>query len=107
MLVIESHRHEINRLHHKAFARATEAMESAKRAGELLLELKKALPHGNFKKWIQANLEVSVRQAQRYMAVAQDKPIAIREIAAKSDTVSLLPSETSVDRKSTRLNSSH
>ncbi len=81
---------QINHHHMQAHQKAIEAVEEARKAGFLLLELKKALPHGSFHKWIEANLTVSVRQAQRYIAVAQGKTVPIRQLAGKHDTVSHL-----------------
>ena len=79
---------EINRLHQLATKTAAEAVEHAKQAGELLMKVKAQLRYGQFVKWIEENLVVSLRQAQRYMAVAQGKPIPVRELAAKNDMVS-------------------
>jgi len=61
---------EINEHHAIAIAKAGEAVHHAKEAGRLLLEVKAALPHGEFGKWMEQNITVSVRQAQRYIAVA-------------------------------------
>jgi hypothetical protein len=82
---------EINRLHQLASKTAAEAVEHAKQAGELLIEVKAQLRHGQFYPWIDKNLTVSPRQAQRYMAVAQGKPLPVLELAAKCDTMSHLP----------------
>ena len=79
---------EINRLHQLATKSASDAIEYAKQAGELLLQVKAQLPYGAFGGWIEQNLSVSARQAQRYMAVAQGKPIPVRELAARNDTMS-------------------
>ena len=81
---------EINRHHGLAVARAGEAIQHVIAAGKLLLEVKAALPHGQFGEWMAANIQVSARQAQRYIAVAQGKPLPVRAIAAKNDTVSYL-----------------
>ena len=92
---------EINRLHKLANQAAHEAIDYAKQTGLLLLEVKRQLAHGEFGKWIQDNLEVSSRQAQRYMQVASGKTIAVRELAGKNDTVSHLNrvfSETELDQ---------
>jgi len=81
---------EINEHHAIATAKAGEAIQHAKAAGRLLLEVKAALPHGEFGKWLEQNITVSVRQAQRYIAVAEGKQVPMRELASKSDTVSHL-----------------
>lgn len=85
----------INLEHSNALKHADCAISHAKRAGELLLEAKKHLPHGQFAEWILANVTVSPRQAQRYMAAALGKPTPIRAITqkAKNDTVSYLPTQ--------------
>jgi hypothetical protein len=76
--------------HDQATKNATSAIEHAKAAGKLLLELKKTLPHGQFILWIRENCRISERHAQRYMAVAQGKPLPIRKLLVKNDTVSHL-----------------
>jgi len=90
MLTFESHGQEINRLHLLAHAAANDAMEHAKAAGVLLLEMKNRLKHGQFQHWVLENAQVSLRQAQRYMAAAQGKTIPLRMLIEKNDTVSLL-----------------
>ena len=89
---------EINRLHQLATKTASEAVEYAKQAGQLLLNVKVQLPYGAFGNWIDQNLTVSSRQAQRYMAVAQGKQIAVRELASKYDKVSQLPRNDTVSQ---------
>ena len=91
---------EINRLHNLANKTADEAFEYAKQAGELLLIVKAQLRYGQFVQWVEENLTVSPRQAQRYMAVAQGKPIPIRELTAKYDTVSQVPRNDTVSHLS-------
>jgi hypothetical protein len=75
---------EINREHKLACAHAGVAIEHARLAGALLLQVKDALPHGQFLPWIEENIAVTPRQAQRYMAAALGKPMPVRAI--KSDT---------------------
>ena len=82
---------EINAEHDAAQDHAGKAIEHAQRAGQLLLDAKADLKHGEFQGWVESNLRVSVRQAQRYMRAAQGKPMTARGI--KNDTVSHLPSE--------------
>jgi hypothetical protein len=90
MLSTQSIIDQINTHHQNAIKQAQKAIESAKAAGELLLQVKASLPHGTFTSWIKDNLNVSDRQAQRYMAVAQGKPVPLRKLADKTDTVSVL-----------------
>lgn len=80
---------EITEAHALATKYADQAIEHAKRAGQLLLEVKAQLPHGEFLPWLAENVSVSERQAQRYMRAARGKPVTARQI--KNDTVSHLP----------------
>ncbi len=90
---IESLAADIEHEHGLAVNHAQTAIKHAKRAGELLLQVKAGLPHGTFLPWVAANLTISARQAQRYMRAAQGKPLPARKIAAlpKCDTASYLP----------------
>lgn len=81
---------EINRFHSLAFSKAEEAIDAAKNAGELLLEVKKSLQHGQLQRWIETNCQFSVRQAQRYMSVALNKDVPIQALTLKNDTMSHL-----------------
>ncbi len=80
---------EVNAEHAAALRHAGDAVEHARRAGEVLLRAKAELPHGNFLPWLSNNCAVSERQAQRYMSTAQGKRLPLRAI--KNDTVSDLP----------------
>ena len=81
---------QINLIHAIACSKAEEAMNLAKEAGELLLEVKKSLKHGEFQEWLEANCSCSVRQAQRYMSVALNKSVAIQDLTLKNDKMSHL-----------------
>lgn len=72
---------EINREHSLAMNHADRAIDHAKRAGALLLQVKNSLPHGEFLPWLAANITVSVRQSQRYIRAALGKPMPVRAIA--------------------------
>jgi DNA N-6-adenine-methyltransferase (Dam)/Protein of unknown function (DUF3102) len=61
---------EIEREHAAAARDARSAMEHAIRCGELLLQAKAALAHGEWLPWLEANTTVSARQSQRYMRLA-------------------------------------
>lgn len=80
---------EINRWHALASEHAEKAIEHARRAGALLLQVKGKLLHGEFLPWVLANVHVTPRQAQRYMAAAAGKPLPVRAI--KNDTLSHFP----------------
>jgi len=88
MLTLETIIAQINNHHRLAFRQANDAVENAKAAGLLLLQVKASMPHGQWTAWVKANLEVSDRQAQRYIAVAQGKTVPLRKLAGKTDTVS-------------------
>ena len=82
---------DINHHHELACLRAGEAINHAIEAGKLLLKVKARLPHGELGRWMQSNLKVTERQAQRYMAAAQGKPVPVRAIAANTTPESVLP----------------
>lgn len=81
---------EINRLDELAKTHANQAIDYARQAGELLLKIRRNLPHGQWTVWVQANVKVSLRQAQRYLAIAEGKAVPVRGLTGKNDTVSLL-----------------
>jgi len=81
---------QINELDALAKSHANEAIDYARKAGDLLLQIKNSLPHGQFTPWLLENVSVSPRQAQRYMAVAEGKPMPVRKLASKNDMLSLL-----------------
>ncbi len=58
--------------HEAAQTSARQAVAHAIRAGELLLQAKAALPHGEFGPWLTANVEFSERTAQGYMRLARE-----------------------------------
>ena len=53
----------------------SEGVQHALKAGELLLEAKKQVQHGNWLGWLQESFEFSVRTAQLYMRVAREYPL--------------------------------
>lgn len=79
---------QINHHHRLATDHASKAINHAVTIGNLLLEVKAQLPHGEYTPWIETHLEVSPRQARRYVDAALGKTISPRQI--KSDTVSVL-----------------
>lgn len=92
MINLESHGQEINRLHQLAHQLAADAVVNAVAAGDLLLEAKRELKHGQFQQWVKKTVNVSLRQAQRYMAAAEGKRLALTRllISGKNDMVSHL-----------------
>lgn len=61
---------EIQAEHDAARRCASEAVAHAIRAGEMLLQVKAALPHGAFGPWLAANVDFSDRTARGYMRLA-------------------------------------
>jgi hypothetical protein len=55
----------------EANAAATSAVEHARRAGELLIEAKGACAHGEWNRWLEANVGVSDRTVRLYMQLAR------------------------------------
>ena len=98
MNALTSSAENINKLHELATSTANEAIHYAKELGEMLLEAKKLIPHGGFTRWIERNLTVSPRQAQRYMAVASGKDLKLSELTHKNDMVSVLPKEQLIEK---------
>ena len=78
---------DINGEHAAAFGKAREALQHARRAGELLIEAKVGLSHGEWLPWLRDHCEFSERTAQSYMRLASRWP----ELEAKSAAVADLP----------------
>lgn len=62
---------DINTEHELAQSSQQTSVEHAVRCGQLLLEAKAGLDHGEFTPWIEANCKFSVRSAKAYMQVAR------------------------------------
>lgn len=65
---------QINAEHEAAVSKAREALEHARRAGELLLKAKEKVDHGEWLAWVRENCRFSVRTAQVYMRIAENWP---------------------------------
>lgn len=89
---------EINNLHQLAINSANEAIGYANQLGRLLIDIKIQVPHGSFTKWIEENLTISPRQAQRYMQSASGKDLKISDLSNKNDKMSQLSSDDYLDR---------
>lgn len=61
----------INAEHQAATNKAREAIDHARRAGELLLEAKAACKHGEWLSWLKSNCSVGERQARNYIKLAK------------------------------------
>jgi Protein of unknown function (DUF3102) len=62
---------EINFAHERAERTFREGVQHAIRAGELLLQAKRTVAHGNWSSWLAENVEFSDRLAQAYMRLAR------------------------------------
>ena len=65
---------DINREHAEAERAFRGGLEHAIRAGELLLEAKASVGHGDWLPWVEQNCDFSTRLAQKYMRVARELP---------------------------------
>jgi hypothetical protein len=65
---------EIMAAHTAALTASRSAVEHARRAGELLLQKKAQLAHGQWLPWLAANCDLKVRTAQEYMQIARGWP---------------------------------
>ncbi len=61
----------INALHHEVETHKTQMLLKARAAGELLLEAKDTVLHGEWQDWLEANFEGSGRTARAYMRIAR------------------------------------
>ena len=64
----------INAHHYAAVSHAGQVVANARAAGELLLEAKNTVLHGEWLPWIAANFAGSERTAHAYMRVARQWP---------------------------------
>lgn len=97
---------DINAAHAEAMLHAGKAIDYAKQAGLLLMKVKQKLPHGEFGGWLESNCQVSARQAQRYIAAAQGKPLPIRAITSNTTPMSYLP-DAEAEPEYTHLDAAH
>jgi hypothetical protein len=80
--------HDINHHHGIAITQAKVALEHAKAAGKLLLEVKDSLPTGQLGDWLEANVSVPLKQAQHYISAAEGTPVPIRQLSWECDALS-------------------
>ena len=74
----------INAYHHAAESHAGQVLANARAAGELLLEAKNTVRHGEWLPWLEVNFDGSQRTAHAYMRVARRWPVI--EAAANSQS---------------------
>src|SRR5438105_8374890 len=62
---------DIKETHDLINARALTTLQRARKVGQLLLEAKGQLKHGEFLPWVEKHCDISVRRAQCYMKIAE------------------------------------
>jgi hypothetical protein len=67
---------EINAEHGQVEAYKHNTIQHAIRCGELLLEMKQRVGHGNWLAWVQEHFEASERTARNYMEIAKSAAVA-------------------------------
>jgi hypothetical protein len=67
----------VNALHRRARSSAISAVEDAIRCGNLLIEQKASLSHGEWKPWVEENCDFSYQAAARYMKAANQKSTGV------------------------------
>jgi len=88
----------INDHHGQATRHAKTAIDHARQAGELLLEAKALVNHGEWITWLSDNCDVSPRQCQRYMRV-----VTHWELIAKNDAASYLTIDDAIQAANNRI----
>lgn len=64
----------IDREHQAVFDAAQTTLQHALRCGELLIQAKRGMAHGEWLGWLEANCTVRPRMAQAYMRLARELP---------------------------------
>lgn len=90
---------EINAEHEAAEQSINDALQHARRCGELLIEAKSACGHGEWGKWLNDNFRASQRTANGYMRIAANSQRvanmsirdALAELAEPRETAPALP----------------
>lgn len=73
--IVESRKAEILKLHGELKGLVKRTLGTVVRLGQLLTEQKATLPHGQFAKWVDANLPFTDRTARTYMKVYHNRNI--------------------------------
>ena len=69
------------------------------RLGELLLQAKKAVGHGEFSRWLEENCHIKTRQAQRYMKVARRRECFENPNASRATHLTLRAALVALDKE--------
>lgn len=75
----------INEEHAAVTLAITEGLQHAMTAGDLLLEAKAKVKHGQWLPWLRENCAISERTAQLYMRVARERPMLEMKSATVAD----------------------
>lgn len=62
---------EIMAAHRAALGASASALDHGRHAGDLLIQAKKQLRHGEWLRWVSANCDLSIRMMQVYMQIAR------------------------------------
>jgi hypothetical protein len=90
---------QINAAYADAEAASATAVDRAIRCGELLLEAKRQLPHGEWLPWLARNCpKISERSAQRYMRLAEHADM-VRDKSARMADLTLEAAGNLIPRK--------
>ena len=84
---------EINELHNEIEGYLKKSLEKAIRLGELLIEQKANVKHGEWLTWIDANLSFTDRTARNYMRLYRERD------RLKTETISDIAKKASVSRQ--------
>lgn len=74
----------LSQLHHAAIGACKKTVHYAIKIGETLIATKERVKHGNWEKWVDANLPFSSKTAYNYMRLAKNQ----KAVLAKYETVS-------------------
>ena len=88
-VVLDNLARRINAQHEACRDAANAAVEHAVHAGELLIEAKASIPHGEWLTWIEGRCGVSERTAQAYMRLARELPKLDSEKAQRVEDLPL------------------
>jgi hypothetical protein len=64
----------IREAHERCHASMTQGLQHALEAGQLLIQAKDQIPHGEWLTWLQTHCDIGERQSQNYMRLARDLP---------------------------------
>jgi hypothetical protein len=109
---------EINTEHGHVEAYKRNTIQHAIRCGELLLEMKRRVGHGNWLAWVQEHFEASERTARNYMEIAKSAAVAdlgddstmrsaLRALASRSQSNARIPGAEMVQAPRAGLGKAH